>query len=253
MINARARSSCDCPWSVASLPDARYALVTGATRGIGRAVAQALRESGVEVALVARTREQLEQVARDLGGTAFAADVTDAQQVAQLSEQLRAQYGDDPDIIVNAAGAFDLASVAETDVAMFDAMIAANLRAPFLLMRAFLPRMLERGSGDIVSIGSVAGRQAFAGNGAYSASKFGLRALHEVLEQELRGSGVRAMLVEPSATDTTLWDAVDRDRNPGLPQREQMLSPDAVAQAVVFALQQPRGVTVKYLGIERST
>jgi NADP-dependent 3-hydroxy acid dehydrogenase YdfG len=73
------------------------------------------------------------------------------------------------------------------------------------------------------------------------------------LEQELRGSGVRAMLVEPSATDTSLWDAIDRGRNPGLPEREQMLSPDAVAQAVVFALQQPRGVTVKYLGIERST
>ena len=238
---------------MASLPDARCALVTGATRGIGRAVAQALRESGVQVALVARTREQLEQVARDVGGTAFAADVSDAQRVAQLGEQLRAHYGDAPDIIVNAAGAFDLASVAETDVAMFDAMIAANLRAPFLLMRAFLPRMLERGSGDMVSIGSVAGRQAFAGNGAYSASKFGLRALHEVLEQELRGSGVRAMLVEPSATDTTLWDAIDRERNPGLPQREQMLSPYAVSEAVVFALQQPRGVTVKYLGIERST
>jgi hypothetical protein len=92
-------------------------------------------------------------------------------------------------------------------VEAFDRMIAVNLRAAFLLMRAFVPGMLARGRGHIVTIGSVAGRQAFPSNGAYSASKFGVRGLHAVLAAELRGTGVRATFVEPAATDTPLWDA----------------------------------------------
>ena len=154
--------------------------------------------------------------------------------------------------MVNAAGAFGLAPIARTSSVAFDEMLATNLRAPFLLMQAFLPRMLERGSGSIVSIGSVAGRVAFPGNGAYSAAKFGLRALHEVLEQELKGTGVRAILIEPSATDTALWDAVDRAEHPGLPEPTRMLAPDTVAACVLFALSQPADVAIKYLGVERS-
>lgn len=234
------------------LAEGTRAVVTGASRGIGLAVARALRGRASAVAMVARSRGPLEQAAAQIGGTAFAADVGNPAAAELLVEQLLGHFGDAPDIVINAAGAFGLAPVAETTARAFDDMLAANLRGPFVLMRAFLPRMLERGSGHIVSIGSVAGRFAFPGNGAYSASKFGLRGLHEALGHELRGTGVRSTLIEPAATDTALWDGIDYAANPGLPDRSQMLSPDAVAETVMFALDRPNAVVVQHMGIERS-
>lgn len=227
-------------------------VVTGATSGIGQAVARGLQERGARVALVARSSERLAEVAQELGGTAFVADVSREADVDELAAKLAAHFGDVPDILVNAAGAFDLASMAETTVETFDTLLAINLRAPFLLMRTFLPGMLARGSGHIVSIGSVAGRQAFRGNGAYSASKFGLRGLHEVLGVELRGSGVRATLIEPAATDTALWHTIDRTRHADVPAPHEMLSAEAVADCVLFALSASEESSIKYMGIERA-
>jgi NADP-dependent 3-hydroxy acid dehydrogenase YdfG len=112
--------------------------------------------------------------------------------------------------------------------------------------------MLARRSGHMVTIGSVAGRQALPSNGAYSASKFGVRGMHAVLAGELRGTGVRATFVEPAATDTGLWDDIDRDRNPGLPPREQMMDAAAVADAVLFALTRPADIAVPNILVERA-
>jgi NADP-dependent 3-hydroxy acid dehydrogenase YdfG len=97
----------------------------------------------------------------------------------------------------------------------------------------------------------VAGRRAFPANGAYSASKYGQRGMHEVLAEELRGSGLRATLVEPAATDTPLWDALDPDADPNLPGRDAMLRPVDVAEAVVFAVTRPPHVRIPLLQIER--
>ncbi|MGQ0814693.1 MAG: SDR family oxidoreductase [Gemmatimonadota bacterium] len=235
-----------------SLAKGSTALVTGASRGIGFAVARALRARDVRVIMVARSRDRLERAAAEIGGTPLAADLASHLHLDRLADQVLEHFGDAPDMLVNAAGAFTLAPVAQTRIEDFDELIAANLRAPFVVIRTFLPHMLVRASGHIVSIGSVAGRQAFAANGAYSASKFGLRGLHEVLEVELKGTGVRATLIEPAATDTPIWDSVDYAANPGLPQRAQMLAPEMVADAVLFALEQADGSTVKYIGIERS-
>jgi NADP-dependent 3-hydroxy acid dehydrogenase YdfG len=112
--------------------------------------------------------------------------------------------------------------------------------------------MLERGAGTIVNVGSVAGRKAFPENGAYSASKFGLRGFHEVLTEEVRGTGVRASLVEPAATDTSLWDSLDPDSDPGLPNRSAMLNASDVAEAVLFVATRPEGVSVTSLQVECS-
>jgi NADP-dependent 3-hydroxy acid dehydrogenase YdfG len=225
----------------------RVAVITGGTSGIGRATAELMVAAGARVIIAARTQSAVQQTADVLGCEGVAVDAGEESGV----EQLRAA-APDADIIVHAAGAFELAPLHETDVATFDRMLAVNLRAAFLLTRAFLPALLTRGAGDIVLIGSVAGRAAFPANGAYSASKFGLRGMHAVLHAELRGTGVRASLIEPAATDTPLWDAVDRERNSGLPPREAMLSPRSVAEAVLFAASQPRGTVTPNILLERA-
>jgi NADP-dependent 3-hydroxy acid dehydrogenase YdfG len=142
--------------------------------------------------------------------------------------------------------------VEQTEPAAFRAALDVNLMAPFLVVRAFLSRMRERGHGHVVTIGSIADRSVFPENGAYAASKFGLRALHEVLRAEMRGSGVRATLISPSAVDTALWDAIDPDTRPGFTPRRDMLSPAAVADAVRYAVSRPATVNIDELRLSRS-
>jgi NADP-dependent 3-hydroxy acid dehydrogenase YdfG len=127
-----------------------------------------------------------------------------------------------------------------------------NLGAPFGFIRAFLPEMQRRGAGHVVTIGSIADRTVFPGNAAYAASKHGLRALHEVLRAELRGSGVRTSLVSPAAVDTGLWDAVDPDRHPEFTPRARMLDADAVADAVGYVVTAPAQVNVDELRLSRA-
>ncbi|RMH17980.1 MAG: SDR family oxidoreductase [Gemmatimonadetes bacterium] len=179
------------------------------------------------------------------------ADLTDDAGRDAALAALLADAGEAPDVLVNAAGVFHIAACHETDLDTLDRTWAVNLRAPYALVRALLPRMLERRSGLIVNVGSVASHRAFPGNSAYSASKYGLRGFHEVLVEELRGSGVRATLLEPAATDTPLWDPLDPDADPHLPDRADMLRADDVADAVLWLCTRPANVQVPHMVIER--
>ena len=208
--------------------------------------------AGAELMLVARDERRLRAAAESCGARYHAADVSDPIAVTDLVAMVRTTWRGAPDIVVNSAGAFALAPLAQMQLEDFDRQVAVNLRAVFLQVRAWLGEMLERGSGHIVTIGSVAGRKAFPANGAYSASKFGVRGLHEVLDLELRGTGVRATLIEPAATDTELWAGIDRSQHPDLPPASAMLSAEAVAQAVLYAVTQPPEVAVPVVGVERS-
>jgi NADP-dependent 3-hydroxy acid dehydrogenase YdfG len=228
----------------------KTALVTGASRGIGLAVARELAAAGAWVGMVARGEEALARAAVEAGGHAIPADVSSPEGVHTLAAYLGELLGDAPDLVVSAAGAFSLARLDVAEPEDFERMLGANLRGPFLLVRAFLPGMLRRGSGHFVTVGSVAGRTAFPENGGYAASKFGVRGLHEVLRAEVRGTGVRATLVEPAATDTPLWDPIDPDRRDDLPSRASMLRPEDVARAVLFAAVQPPGVQVSSIAVE---
>jgi NADP-dependent 3-hydroxy acid dehydrogenase YdfG len=230
--------------------DGSRILLTGASGGIGGATAHRLADAGARIILVARTPEPLEAVARQTGGVAIPGDTADPAFVEVLRD--RVESGGPLDALVNAAGAFDLAPIATTSPDMFHRMITGNLTGPFLLIRAFLPAMLEARRGHIVTVGSIAGRSAFPGNGAYSASKFGVRGLHAVLDEELRGSGVRCTLVEPAATDTRIWDPLDPDARDDLPPRTAMLSADAVADTILFALTRPAEVRVPLVAVQRS-
>lgn len=228
----------------------RTALVTGASSGIGLATARALAAAGVRVGFVASNRGDAGAPARECGGWALHCDVADPRGVDALRRDFIGLAGGPPDILVASAGVFSLDPVADTAPVTFAKTLAVNLQGSFLTVRAFLPDLLARGSGLIVQMGSVAGRRVFSGNGAYAASKFGLRGFHDVLLQELRGTGVRATLLEPAATDTPLWDPIDPDRSPGLPPRESMLDPRSVAACALFVASRPPYVQIPYLTVE---
>jgi NADP-dependent 3-hydroxy acid dehydrogenase YdfG len=178
---------------------------------------------------------------------AIVCDVTDGLALDGALARVNDEFGEAPAVLVNNAGFFSLATVDATTVDDFRSAIDVNLVAPFRLVHAFLPAMRARRSGHIVSIGSIADHVAFPENAAYAASKFGVRALHEVLRAELKGSGVRATLVSPSAVDTPLWDPVNPDERPGFTARREMLRAEAVAAAVMFAVTQPSDVNVDEL------
>ncbi|HET7621701.1 MAG TPA: SDR family oxidoreductase [Gemmatimonadaceae bacterium] len=233
----------------------RVALVTGATRGIGLATARALVAEGAYVAMLARSAEALRERASEIGdgARAFPGDITDAAVVERTLAAVRREVGE-PDILVNNAGVFEPRPVEDVSPEDFARTVNVNLVAAFALVHTLLPAMRAAHSGHIVTIGSVADRTAFPGNSAYAASKFGLRALHEVLRNELRGSGVRASLVSPGPTDTPIWDAVERAPSVprSFPQRSEMMPPDAVASAVLYALTLPAEVNVDELRLSHS-
>jgi NADP-dependent 3-hydroxy acid dehydrogenase YdfG len=229
------------------------AVVTGGSRGIGLAVARRLTEAGARVAIVARDAERLAAAAAELGPRAvpLRCDVADRAAVRDAARQARDALGA-PDILVSNAGLFRVASLAETSPESFGETLAANLIGPFALLHELLPAMRERGRGHVVTIGSLADRVILPGNGAYAASKFGARAMHEVLRAELRGTGVRATLVSPGPVDTPLWDPIDPDHRAGFTPRARMLRADAVADAVLWALTREPDVNVDELRLSRS-
>lgn len=232
----------------------KTAVVTGASRGIGLAISRALADGGFRVAMLARSADTLGARAREIGERAIAipCDLTDDRALGAATARVTEAFGGAPDVLVNNAGYFSLATVDATSLTDFRASLEVNLVAPFRFMRAFLPAMCERASGHIVSIGSISDRVAFPENAAYSASKFGERGLHEVLRAELKGTGVRATLISPAAVDTPLWDPVDPDSRPGFTPRHAMLRPAAVAAAVMFVVTQPADVNVDELRLSAS-
>ena len=232
----------------------RTALVTGASRGIGLEVARLFARSGIRVAMLARSVTDLEARVREIGDNAIAVrcDVSNANDVVAATRHVTAAFGDAPQIVVNNAGLFNLASIENTEPAAFRSALDINLVAPFLIARAFIERMRARRDGHIVTIGSIADRSVFPENAAYASSKYGVRALHEVLRAELRGSGVRTTLVSPAQVDTTMWDEIDPDSRPGFTRRRDMLSARAVAESVHYAISQPPDVNVDELRISHS-
>lgn len=236
-----------------SVLDGKSAVVTGASRGIGAGIAAALGAAGVRVALIARNQSTLKERASGIKRSiAIAADVTDPRSVEKATESIRSELGV-PDIIINNAGIFSVAVAEETSGEQFATMLNTNLVAPFLFVHAFLGEMKKRGSGDIISIGSIADRTIYSGNVAYSAAKFGLRAVHEVLRTELRGTGVRTSLISPAATNTDIWNDVTVTDPVTRPHSKRpMLEPTDVVGAVMFALNQPPTVNIDELRLSHS-
>src|SRR3989454_3573281 len=215
----------------------KLALVTGASRGIGLAVADLLHAAGAHVVRLARTL---------VDGTAdrrtdLRCDVTDPAAVERAVGRVLTDRGV-PDIVVNNVGIFFIKPVAETTPDEFSRTIAVNLMAPFLVTRALVPHLVRRDSGHLLTIGSISDHVAFTGSTAYAASKFGLRGMHEVLRAELARTGVRTTIVSPGPVDTPIWDPIDPDAQPGFTKRSAMLQAGDGDEAGLFAgTPAPRG------------
>ncbi len=188
------------------LPD-QVALVTGASRGIGSAISRRLAQLGAHVLLAARDRERLEELASEIraaGGSAepVPLDLTREDEIAALGEQVRQRHGR-CDILVNNAGISKMgAPLHALEPAEWDELMATNLRAPYLMIRALAPLMIERGSGHIVNISSLAGHNPLRNGAAYSASKWALNGMTYSVAEELRDYGVRVSVIAPGSVNT---------------------------------------------------
>jgi NAD(P)-dependent dehydrogenase (short-subunit alcohol dehydrogenase family) len=228
----------DVPASTTASPLAgRTALITGASRGIGRAVAFRLVQLGARLLLVARDQKALAEVRREIVDLANAeaeelpCDLTSASEIQTLSSRIDQAGG--CDVLVNSAGIGRIgAPLHEIPLQDFDAVIGTNLRAPFLLMRAVIPHMIARRAGDIVNISSLAGQGPLADGAAYAASKWALNGLSYSAAEELRSHNIRVSVVAPGSVNT--------DFGRGGKDRTKMLQPDDVAATVAMLVTQPR-------------
>jgi NADP-dependent 3-hydroxy acid dehydrogenase YdfG len=211
----------------------QVAVVTGAGRGIGRAVAATLAREGAAVALAARSTAELEAVAREIeraGGRALTmpTDVRHEGAVEALARRVLGEW-QRVDVLVNAAGVATFAPVTDSKLDDWDQMLAVNLRGAVLCCRAILPAMTARHRGTIINVGSVVTSRSLTGSAAYTASKYGLLGFSRVLAEEMRPHGVRVGVLSAGATATSLWDAM-----PAAPARERMLRADQVAEAALL-------------------
>jgi 3-oxoacyl-[acyl-carrier protein] reductase len=222
----------------------RVCLITGASRGIGRATALALHEAGWRLSLAARSTDALADLVRETGGEhlANACDVTAEAAVARVVAATVEKFGR-LDALVCAAGVGAFAPTVQSTLSDWDAQIAVNLTGTYLACREALKVMLLRRSGHLVTILSVASKVAFPASAAYCASKWGAYGLTRVLAEEVRRGGVRVTAVLPGSTDTAFWDGI------GGPPREDMLSAARVADAVRYALESPPDASVDEIQI----
>jgi len=181
----------------------KVAVVTGASRGIGRHIAQALHEAGAHVAITGRDGKTVEASARAIGARCqpFVCDQRVPAAIDAMAKAVIQRLGH-PDILVNNAGIFAGGFVTDMTLEDWNDVISTNLTGVFLTTRAFLPGMIKKNRGDIFMISSMSGKKGDAGTSAYSASKFGLQGFSQALLYEVRKSNIRVMVLNPSSVDT---------------------------------------------------
>lgn len=224
----------------------RIALVTGASSGIGRAIARQLVKGGFRVALVARQAERLDEVAGELqalGGEVLplVQDLTEFDRLAGLVETIEQKLGP-LSVLVNNAGMGYTGSLVETSVSDWQRVLTLNLTAPFALTREVLGPMRARRRGTIVNMVSIAAQRAFPDWGAYCVSKSGLLAFSRTLAQEVRNDGIRVSALCPGSVDTALWDSDLVNANF---DRTRMLQADTVAQLVLMTVTLPESAVLE--------
>jgi NADP-dependent 3-hydroxy acid dehydrogenase YdfG len=226
----------------------RVALVTGASRGIGAAIARLLASEGAKLGLASRSGDDL-----GLDGTiGIECDVTDATQVDAAVTRTVERHGR-LDVLVNNAGVGAYGPYLELPPEQLEEMVDVNLKGTLYAVRAALPHLLESDTADIVTVASVAGLRGLPKEAVYCASKFGQVGFMRALDHELHEQGVRCTSVCPGGVATEF--AMGRGRTPEMPELEGMMSGDDVAETVLFVLTRPRHVrmlTVSYRPMEEN-
>jgi NADP-dependent 3-hydroxy acid dehydrogenase YdfG len=219
-------------------------LITGASRGIGEAIALALAAEGARLVLVARNPEDLERVrgkALQVGAEdvlTVTADVSREEEVDVMAEVALARFGQ-VDILVNNAGVGSFKPVTETTLEEWNRMFEVNVTGVFLCTKAILPSMIEKRSGQIITVSSDVGRRTIANGAGYCATKFAVQAFTDALRKEVRDKGIRVSNVLPGMTDTYFAGST-----PGIPEKQGWLKGEDVAKAVLYIATQPPGVVV---------
>jgi NADP-dependent 3-hydroxy acid dehydrogenase YdfG len=221
----------------------KAAIVTGASSGIGEAVARALAQDGFGVAVAARRAEALERLAGELDGLAVPTDVSQREQADALVERAVERFGR-LDAVVTSAGVLHSQPVEELDEATWDETFDVNVKGTYLVARAALPHLLES-KGYLITISSVSGTMGQAGGGAYNASKWAVRGFTQSFLQEVRGQGVRATSILPGRVATPMLGHDEQDPD--------LLAPEDVADAVRWLLSLRPIVQIKDLILERTT
>src|SRR5918997_5194538 len=217
--------------------DGKVALVTGASGGIGAAVARSFHEAGASVGLLSRRGEDL-GLERALG---IACDVSDRAAVERATEQVVERFGRMHIAVAN-AGVGSYGPFLELDPDELEAMIDVNLKGTLYTAAATLPHLIASGAGDFVALASVAGVRAFPGEAVYNASKFGQLGFTRALDHELREHGVRATSICPGGVKTDF--AIGTGREEGDPELEGLLTADEVADVVLFTVTRPRRLRI---------
>ena len=223
----------------------KVAIVTGASRGIGEAIARVLAGLGWRLVLAARSAEDIAFLAKELPeAIALATDVTRPEDVRRLVDTVMERWGR-VDALINNAGLTRVGPFEQVSAEDFDRLMAVNVKGPFLCTQAVLPVMRAQGSGDILNVVSIAAKRVFPEWSVYCASKFALDGMGKALAEELKGTGIRVSAIYPGATDSPLWDVV----GPDIP-RGGMMRPETVAEAVAFMLAQPASARLSELVLD---
>ncbi|MDE3056477.1 MAG: SDR family NAD(P)-dependent oxidoreductase [Bacteroidota bacterium] len=223
----------------------KVAIVTGASKGIGRVIAVSLAEAGASVALAARTEQELNELAKIIqqrGGSALAVR-TDVSRSDDISSLVHAtlEHFHRIDILINNAGYGVFANVVDAREEDLDGMWNINLRGAFLCSKAVLPTMMKQRSGEIINIDSLAGKNTFAGGAGYSATKWGLLAFSRTLMVEVREYNIRVVTICPGSVNTAFSDHSN--------DAMKIIQPEDVADTVLFALSMPARSNVSEIDI----
>ena len=241
-------------------------MITGGGRGIGRAIALAFAHAGIRIAVAARTAEQVEQVANEIGNGAIAiiCDVADPASVTRMFSELRERLGD-ADILVNNAGIAESATIVNTSDELWQRHLAVNLSGTFYCTRAALPAMLQKGWGRVINIASIAGKTGAPYIAAYSASKHGVMGLTRSIALEVASSGVTVNAICPGYVDTdmvsrgveritsrtgrTAEEALDTLKK--MSPQNRLVTPEEVAAiALLLASEDGRGINGQGINID---
>jgi NAD(P)-dependent dehydrogenase (short-subunit alcohol dehydrogenase family) len=225
----------------------KVAIVTGGSRGIGRAIAERLAREGARVAICGRRQKSVDEAVAGLSaaGEAFgmAADVSKLDDVREFISDVERRFGA-VHILVNNAGAGAFRSVADLEPAEWERMIGLNLSGVYYCCHQVLPIFRKNPGGDVINISSLAGKNAFAGGAGYNASKFGLTGLSEAMMLDHRQEGVRVSYIMPGSVDTEFGGSAAGG--------DWKIAPEDIAEIVVTLLRMPRRTTISRVEVRPS-